>query len=91
MLCTVDDCLNEATRGGLCWGHARRRRRRKKAGKLGPPKRAGCEWDFLTEAALAYADADPLNEERWRKARDNLRKAAIAYGSRRRVRRLTGR
>jgi hypothetical protein len=38
-------------------------------------------WDRLTEAAIAYADADSelSRDPQWLRARDRLRKAALAY------------
>lgn len=47
---------------------------------MSPPRHASL-WDRLTEAALAYADADTVDDGRdFLRARDRLRKAAIAYG-----------
>lgn len=36
-------------------------------------------WERLTAAALAYADVDDGDEEAFARARDRLRKAAVAY------------
>jgi hypothetical protein len=74
--CSVDDCPNEANRGGRCWAHAKRKARGQDANTLARP--SGLE--RLREAALRYADAE--DDEDFRRAEDNLRKAAYAIARR---------
>lgn len=72
MSCSVDGCESPAAKGGLCWAHAKRRAKGQDANVL--PRPSGLE--RLREAALKYADAE--GDEDFRRAEDNLRKAAAA-------------
>jgi hypothetical protein len=72
-VCSVDECETPVERAGLCGAHYKRKRLGHAPHKLARPR--GLE--RLTEAALAYAGAE--DDETFRKARDNLRKSAIAY------------
>lgn len=77
MLCSFEGCPNEAKRGGLCWAHLKQRSR--DDGRLQEVRRRPeSRIERLTEAALAYAAAE--TEEEFRRARDNLRKSALAAG-----------
>lgn len=77
--CSVAECPNPAVSGELCEAHIKRRQRGKPmtAPVLQRPANA---LERLTEAALAYAEAE--GDREWTRARDNLRKAASAYGQR---------
>jgi hypothetical protein len=76
--CAVDGCENDAARGGLCWAHVKEKQR---TGKLSPlSKRPASALERLTEAAIAYAEAE--EDDEFRRARDNLRKSAAAYAVR---------
>jgi len=77
--CTIDDCPNDAAKGGLCWAHLKRRT----AGQeLAPPveKRPESPLARLEEAALTYADAE--DDQAFARAKDNLRKSALVYSRR---------
>lgn len=76
--CSVDGCPHDAARGGLCWSHVRRKQRGQ---ALSPAirQRPKTPFERVTEAAIAYVDADA--DEDFARARDNLRKAVAAYGS----------
>lgn len=75
-LCTVDGCLNAEQKGGLCHGHIKRRQR---GDALTPLKqRPATTWERITEAALAYANADSMDDREFRRASDNLRTAVDA-------------
>lgn len=86
--CLVDGCLKPAglRKGGYCEAHAKRRLRGQVVAEpIGAPRgghvlvTAESTWLLLTEAALAYADADSDDEVDFRRATDRLRKAALSY------------
>lgn len=74
--CSVDGCENEAQRNGVCWAHVKQRQRESEVTPV--TRRPSTALERLTEAALAYAEAD--EHEDYIRARDNLRKSASAYG-----------
>lgn len=81
--CIIDGCPNqEAThggrKGGLCWGHYRRKQKGQTISGL--LKARMSPWDRLLEAAIGYADADADDDRAWADAKDALRRAASAYG-----------
>lgn len=79
MPCATEDCPNEARQdvdSGLCWACTAQKRRNGKA--VGATPRHATTWERLTEAAINYADA--VEQEEFARARDQLRKAAKAYG-----------
>lgn len=85
MNCSVDGCAKEAARGGLCWGHIKRRQRKRTvSGELRawgrPPPQ------LLVDAALSVADADTADDGAWRRAKDLLRKASDRSRQRRKPR-----
>lgn len=74
--CSVDGCPNPAAKSGLCEGHVKRRTRGQvvsAALKLRPRS----PLERLTEAALAYANAE--SDDEFDRAKDNLRKSAAAF------------
>lgn len=72
--CSVDGCPRQAEHDGLCQGHLKRRQRGQVVNEPLAARPSGVE--RLTEAALRYAAAE--GEEDFRRAKDNLRKAAVA-------------
>ncbi len=89
--CSVDSCVNEAKKGGLCWGHLRRR-------KLGQSMSAPLEehrgrppadtnynpWERIKAAAVRFADDTeaPAGEnprEAMRRAEQRYHKALYTY------------
>lgn len=87
--CSIDGCEEDASEGGFCDAHARRTRR-KRRGEGGERtglqhipsqlmKRNQSPWRTLTEAWLAYADADAGNDEAFHRAEVRARKASLAY------------
>lgn len=82
--CGYDGCEEPVEKAGLCAGHRKQKQRTGKLTALARRPRDG--WARLTDAALAYAhDAD--EDEDYRKACDNVRKAAISYAEQERIRR----
>lgn len=77
-VCRVGDCDNPAARDGLCWAH-RKRLQRDQPLTTGISRRPASALERLTEAALAYAEAD--RDDDWERAKDNLRKSATAYAA----------
>lgn len=76
--CSVSECVNAARKAGLCWGHFKRRQRGQSAnGELRPSVMTPDQ--VLTEAALAYAEADVADDGAFQRAWDRLRKAAAIY------------
>lgn len=76
--CQEDGCTGSAAPGRtLCWGHIKRKSRGKPGGELA---KRPANFERVTEAVHAYSDAD--DDEEFARARDNLRKAAGAYGLR---------
>lgn len=75
-LCTVDDCPNPAARGGICWGHIKKRSRTGGLGEL--ERRPKSKQERVYEAALTYAGAE--SDDEFERARENLRKSSIAAG-----------
>jgi hypothetical protein len=74
--CGYDGCDRPAQRGGYCWGHVKQVARGQRVSEL--VHRPQSSLERLTEAALTYAGAE--EDEDFARARDNLRKAAAAYG-----------
>lgn len=81
MTCAVDDCDRAPYKSGLCAGHYRRKREGRPLTELrraqGGPATPILPIDRLSEAALAYADAD--TDEDFARARNNLHDAAIWF------------
>lgn len=76
--CSVDGCPKEAARGGLCWGHVKKRQRGQTVNEA-LTERPESKIDVLREAALAYAEAE--EDDDFRRAEDSLRKAAERFGA----------
>jgi hypothetical protein len=76
--CSVDGCYGVARRGGLCWGHVKRRTRKQTVNVL-LVERPRSIFDRLQEAAITYCELKPTDDVGFERARDRLRKAAIAY------------
>lgn len=74
--CAVDGCPNAAQKGGLCYGH---RKRKQRGGPVSTAlkQRPKSPLERLTEAAITYAEAD--GDEDYARARENLRKSSVAY------------
>lgn len=53
--CSFPDCLEEAKRYGLCWGHAKQRQRGR---ELTPLAQAMSPKEAFLEAALAWVEAE---------------------------------
>lgn len=82
-LCTAGECLNPAAKGGLCWGHLKRRQEGRELGQLrrGQGTAAGLRLHpcvRLRLAALAYADADSTDDIAFQRAWHRLYCAAQA-------------
>lgn len=75
MTCTAPDCDREAKRRGLCDGHRWQREHGRALTPLEP--RGQDPRDRLTEAALAYADAE--SDAEVERARARLETAARAF------------
>lgn len=75
--CSVDGCDKPVGKEGLCWGH-RRRRQRGQVVNTSLRSRPESPMARLCEAAIVYANAE--EDDDFARARDNLRKAASAYG-----------
>lgn len=76
--CRAPGCDREAAPGGYCHGHIKRIRRGQSLAKPLAP-RYPTPWECLSEAALAYADADPGDDQAWERARHRLRMACNRY------------
>lgn len=77
--CFIGDCDKEAHRYGMCWMHAKRFQREQ---RLNPPPRSESydgPFGRLMEAAVSLNDLAATDDEGWFKARDRIRKAAVAY------------
>lgn len=74
-MCTVDDCLEEAFCKGLCQMHLKRQHRGASLGK--PKQERTTPFRRLLDACLTYSDAE--SDEDYARARDRVRKAALAY------------
>lgn len=75
--CGIDGCENWARRGGLCWGHLKRRSRGLPLHQ--PLAERSTLWSRLVRAALRYADAPADDECEYVRAKDQLRKSAYDY------------
>lgn len=76
--CRIDTCDREAVARGLCWPHYRRDVRGQDVD--GPiHERPKTPWERLVGAIHAYMNVDDTDADGWERARDRLRKAAIAY------------
>jgi hypothetical protein len=76
--CSFPGCGHDTMSGELCEGHRKQRQRGQSLSPLA--HRPSNALERLTEAAIAYAEAD--EDEDFARARDNLRKAAGVYGRR---------
>jgi hypothetical protein len=79
--CTVEGCKHEAKRGGLCWGHVKRRTR-------GRPvdvelRQYGDIKQTFKNAVLSVGEVDAFDGEEWTRAWDRVRKAVWAMQKRR--------
>lgn len=76
--CSIDGCDNPAAKGGLCWGHHKRRQRgRVISSALSKPSRT--PWAAVQKSALAYAEADSGDDREWERASEALRAAVHRY------------
>lgn len=79
MTCTISGCDKPSARGGLCWGHVKRRQKGKPLTELGErlsPK------ERLVKAALDLAAACDFDEILFRKLQKRLMEHARAYTKR---------
>lgn len=76
----VGGCERSAKKVGMCWGHFKRRLRNQDTDVQLTPRLSRLA--RLEEVALTYAEADADDDEEWRRARENLRKAANMVGGR---------
>jgi hypothetical protein len=75
MTCTAPDCTRPAHHGGLCHGHAYRKRH---SLPMEPPLRTwGNPRRTLEEASLAHANAE--TDDEFERARNRLRMATVRY------------
>lgn len=85
--CCVEECLNPATRAGLCWAHAKRKRLHGDVRAVKPIARRGMTgMEALMEAALKFLEVKPTDKRGWLLAKKTLRMAAIRYRDSRRHR-----
>jgi hypothetical protein len=83
--CEVADCIREAREDGLCWGHAKRRRKGQAMVTLqanGGPHRSQhypSPFSRFVEACISLADADPTDDSAWHRARMRVRSAAVRW------------
>ena len=77
--CSVNECVNAARRGGLCWAHVKRRSRRQPV-HVNLMEKPKTPYERLLEAAFTMLDCKATDDEGWRRARNNLRKSAVRYG-----------
>jgi hypothetical protein len=76
--CSVDGCPKYAAKGGLCWGHAKRKQR----GLVVDAelrRRYGTKTEMLVEAALVLIEVAPTDKAGWTRAVEQLRLAAKRY------------
>lgn len=79
MNCSVDGCCKPSARSGFCWTHLKRKQRQKDV--TTPVREYGKSPTWrVSQAALRYANADPLDDAEFSRARDILLKYAKAYG-----------
>lgn len=83
-LCRDPECMNAAKRDGLCWGHLWRRAHPKAHAPQALREYGLSPLNNLRKAAVGYRDVTAENDKAWRQADDLLRKAAEAYGRRKR-------
>lgn len=77
--CTVPGCTHNVERAGLCAAHRKRKQRRLPVHvELAERPRAG-RLEVLLNACFRLLEAKPTDDTAWRRARDNLRKAAFRY------------
>lgn len=85
--CYISGCDRPAKKGGLCWGHVKRRQRRKKgqafsteiAERRRPNSPYSSPYDRCYEIALSFGDLRATDDEGWEAARERFRKALDAY------------
>ena len=79
--CYAEDCLNPVDGHGLCSMH---RKRQVRGTPLAAPKvdKSRTPLEVAIDASIALADADTTDDEAWVRAKDNWRKAVIAYARR---------
>lgn len=79
--CYAEDCLNPVDGHGLCSTH---RKRQARGTPLSAPKldRTRSHLEVALDASIALADADTSDDAAWGRAKDNWRKAVIAYARR---------
>lgn len=81
--CDIDGCKNPAVRGGLCWGHLKRKQLKLPVDVELEPKRGLhaqlTPFDRLVEAALVLLEVRPTDKAGWRRAKHRLRMAAKRY------------
>jgi hypothetical protein len=75
--CDFPDCDADAERGGYCWAHTKQGQRRD-GRRTEVARRHESAWERLTEAAIAYAEAD--QDDDFSRAKDRLAQAAKQYG-----------
>lgn len=79
--CYAEDCLNPVDGHGLCSTH---RKRQVRGTPINAPKvdKSRSHLEVALDASIALADADTSDDEEWARAKDNWRKAVLAYARR---------
>ena len=77
-MCAIPDCPNPPARGPHCWGHLKRKQRRKPVHEALAEKYES-PWHRFVEATIAYNDCNSEDDRAFERVRDNLRKSAMAY------------
>lgn len=77
--CQGPDCDKPAERDGHCRGHRQQKYEGRELTPLAPRKQT--RWQILSEAALAYADANAEDQAEWRRRQSRLIMAARKYSA----------
>lgn len=78
MMCTVENCGNEAKRSGLCWGHVKRRQRN--TGETQLLREYGLTpWRRVLEACFELLDIPASDTDEWRRALNRIIWALRVY------------
>jgi hypothetical protein len=80
--CCIGDCPNTAKKGDMCWGHYKRRQRKKGMSvPLEERRRKNSAYETplarLLEAAFALTELGATDDVGWKRGRDRLDKAAM--------------
>jgi len=79
--CYAEDCFAPVDGHGLCSAH---RKRQARGTSLSAPKvdKSRSRLEVALDASIALADADTSDDAAWARAKDNWRKAILAYARR---------